>query len=254
MSKKRVLLIVEGEKSEPKLFRKLFEEYGLDVEYEIYTYGTTIHELYERMFAKGDPDDLSLLSVLKERENDPDKLKMLDGDYSDVLLVFDYDPHDNRFNSEGLKEMLAFFGESTDEGKLYLNYPMVEACKHFKSLPVDERFLDRFVSLSDVRTYKRTVGQEACCQNYERDFNKALFDAAILMTVEKIYRINGSLIGGKGFAELCFSADLEEVLERQNAYLADEGKIYVLGTSLMFIPDYSTELVSVDGVSRQVGK
>lgn len=67
MSRKRILLIVEGKKQEVSLFRALFACYRLDLEYEIFPYGTNIYELYERMFADGAQDDLTLLGVLKER-------------------------------------------------------------------------------------------------------------------------------------------------------------------------------------------
>lgn len=73
MSRKQVLLIVEGEKQEIKLFRVLFECYGLDIGYEIVSYNTNIYELYERMFSDGFQDDLSLLGVLKERASQVDK-------------------------------------------------------------------------------------------------------------------------------------------------------------------------------------
>lgn len=67
MSRKRILLVVEGKKQEVSLFRALFARYRLDLEYEIFPYGTNIYELYERMFADGAQDDLTLLGVLKER-------------------------------------------------------------------------------------------------------------------------------------------------------------------------------------------
>lgn len=46
--------------------------------------------------------------------------------------------------------MSDYFSESTDEGKLYINYPMVEACKHFKDIPDDE-YITRAVSIDDIR-------------------------------------------------------------------------------------------------------
>lgn len=67
MSRKRILLVVEGKKQEVSLFRALFACYRLDLEYEIFPYGTNIYELHERMFTDGAQDDLTLLGVLKER-------------------------------------------------------------------------------------------------------------------------------------------------------------------------------------------
>lgn len=100
MSRKQVLLIVEGIKQEIKLFQALFRCYGLDIGYEIVSYNTNIYELYERMFSDGFQDDLSLLGVLKERASEEDKW-LFDQDYSDVLLVFDYEPQDNRSHLHG---------------------------------------------------------------------------------------------------------------------------------------------------------
>lgn len=119
MSRKRILLIVEGKKQEVSLFRALFACYRLDLEYEISPYGTNIYELYERMFADGAQDDLTLLGVLKERAPAEDRW-LFDQNYSDVLLVFDYEPQDNRFSPERLAEMQRYFNESTDNGKLYV--------------------------------------------------------------------------------------------------------------------------------------
>ena len=103
MSRKQVLLIVEGIKQEIKLFQALFRCYGLDIGYEIVSYNTNIYELYERMFSDGFQDDLSLLGVLKERASEEDKW-LFDQDYSDVLLVFDYELQDNRFSPARLEE------------------------------------------------------------------------------------------------------------------------------------------------------
>ena len=63
MSRKSILLIVEGAKQEKALFRALLASYQLDLEYEIYSYGTNIYELYEKMFSDGMQDELSLLGA-----------------------------------------------------------------------------------------------------------------------------------------------------------------------------------------------
>ena len=67
MSRKKILLVVEGAKQEVKLFNALFACYEPDLDYEIVSYGTNIYELYERMFSEGIQDELFLLGVLKER-------------------------------------------------------------------------------------------------------------------------------------------------------------------------------------------
>ena len=96
MSRKRILLVVEGKKQEVSLFRALFACYRLDLEYEIFPYGTNIYELYERMFADGAQDDLTLLGVLKERAPAEDRW-LFDQNYSDVLLFLIMNPRTTGF-------------------------------------------------------------------------------------------------------------------------------------------------------------
>lgn len=46
--------------------------------------------------------------------------------------------------------MANYFTESTNMGKLYLNYPMVEAFYHMESIP-DENFNKYIVTLDDLK-------------------------------------------------------------------------------------------------------
>ena len=240
MSRKSILLIVEGAKQEKALFRALLACYQLDLEYEIYSYGTNIYELYEKMFSDGMQDELSLLGVLKERAAAGDRW-LFDQDYSDILLVFDYDPQDDRFSPERLETMQDFFNESTDNGKLYVNYPMVEACKHFLKMP-DAEFINRMVDLDDVSRYKQIVGNASRYQSFERDFKKPDIDMLIAKTAAKAQLLSGHEPRSE-HEYCCNDIDHAAILRIQNEALRSRQKIWVLGTCLLFIPDYSTELV-----------
>lgn len=240
MSRKSILLIVEGAKQEKALFRALLACYQLDLEYEIYSYGTNIYELYEKMFSDGMQDELSLLGVLKERAAAGDRW-LFDQDYSDILLVFDYDPQDDRFSPERLETMQDFFNESTDNGKLYVNYPMVEACKHFLKMP-DAEFINRMVDLDDVSRYKQIVGNASRYQSFERDFKKPDIDMLIAETAAKAQLLSGHEPRSE-HEYCCNDIDHAAILRIQNEALRSRQKIWVLGTCLLFIPDYSTELV-----------
>ena len=123
-NKTKILLIVEGAKREVELVEKLLQEYKVKVEREIYVYGTNIYELYEKVFLgnEDEMDSIDLLQKLKEKDsNNP----ILDEKFSDIILIFDYDPQDNRYSEERIKLMLDYFSESTENGKLYINYPML---------------------------------------------------------------------------------------------------------------------------------
>ena len=66
------------------------------------------------------------------------KDKRLDTLFSQVFLFFDYD-FQNRIGAQKvnniLDEMLDFFDDETENGKLYINYPMIESLKYTKEIP-----------------------------------------------------------------------------------------------------------------------
>lgn len=240
---RKILLVVEGTRAEPRLVERLLQVYGLDVRYEVVSYDTNIHVLYNDMFSEGeDADMLSLTEVLKEREADPEKRAILEEDYSDTLLVFDYEPQDSCFDPEHLLEMQAHFNESTDEGKLFINYPMVEACRHFRCLP-DPDFLERAVGADDeVCRYKELVGGETCRQNVKK-LSREDLDAIISMTMRKALHICGEEYDSKNPRLMYDRLSLIGVLHKQNEQLAEKRSVWVLGTCLLFICDYAIGLV-----------
>jgi len=134
-NKSKILILVEGAKTDLKLMKHLLSIYGITNDHEIVSYNSKIYALYEEMFHDNDPESMDLLQVLKERESDPERKKIFDQFYSDILLIFDLDPQDQDFSATKIKEMLTHFNESTEYGKLYLNYPMVEAFYHMSSIP-----------------------------------------------------------------------------------------------------------------------
>jgi hypothetical protein len=152
-AKRSILLITEGQRAEPALVRRALAAYGFDAAYEIVPYGANIHDLYARLFADGQDDSVELLGVLKEKERaagNAQALELLNRDYTDVLLLFDFDPHDNRYNAAQLLALARRFSQSTDEGKLYVSFPMLEAYKHLCALP-DAAFFERRVVGSVLR-------------------------------------------------------------------------------------------------------
>ena len=83
MNKKtpKILMIVEGAKTDVRLMTHLLEVYGIIQNHEIVSYNTNIYTLYREMFADGDPYSMDILHILKARENDKNKKKIFDEVY-----------------------------------------------------------------------------------------------------------------------------------------------------------------------------
>lgn len=154
MGKSKILVIVEGAKTDVNLMKRLLNIYGISETHKIISYNTNIYTLYNQLPDDYDEyEDFDLLQLLKERESDQSKLDLLNERYSDILLIFDLDPQDPQFKPEKIIKMANYFTESTNMGKLYLNYPMVEAFYHMESI-LDENFNKYIVTLDDLKDKK----------------------------------------------------------------------------------------------------
>lgn len=78
-------------------------------------------------------------------------------------MFFDYDGHSSLADDNKLLELLEFFKEETDKGKLYISYPMVESLKHicdfntFKDLAVECKLNIRYKSVVASDSLKELI-------------------------------------------------------------------------------------------------
>lgn len=242
-SKKKILVLVEGAHTDVRLMEHLFHIYSLDADYEVIPYCTNIYALYNDMFRDGDPDSMDLLQVLKGRERNPKNRDLLDAQYTDVLLIFDLDPQDSGFSDERILSMMRYFSESSDMGKLYINYPMVESFYHMKSIP-DPDFFQYAATIDELRAraYKARVHSE----NRNHDYSKYAVDReecniVITQNLEKARLITGDK--DRTLEEKSIPPRGESILEKQLALLKHERCVSVLCTSVFFIPEYNPRLI-----------
>jgi hypothetical protein len=137
-----ILFVFEGAEREPRIFRTLERLFFGEGECIVCSFGNNIYELYRQLQElDGDGD---IVSVLRENKADGLPVGVLSSDFSEIYLFFDYDFQNENHTLEEmnrrLKEMLALFDNETDNGKLYVSYPMVESLCYTKELPDDHFF------------------------------------------------------------------------------------------------------------------
>ena len=128
----KTLFVFEGAKREPAIFKTLESVFFKKTERILCVYGTSFLDLYERM--RSSDFELDIVSILKEKFQDSEESPFTSedkvSDFAQVFLFFDYDcqqidVHDEKalttFNCQ-LGELLEYFDDETDHGKLYINY------------------------------------------------------------------------------------------------------------------------------------
>lgn len=156
-----ILFILEGKNPDLKLYKTMMKVCGADEDSVALVYGCNIDALYHDMLELGEGADI--VGLLKEKyftdpSSDSYKLLSRSDQIAEIYLVFDYDFHDVKRTPEELndqlKRLLDFFKEETDHGKLYINYPMVEAIKYTKEL-IDPEYYQYCVSREECRSFKK---------------------------------------------------------------------------------------------------
>lgn len=153
------VFIVEGEAREPLIIDNISKVFFRNVKFKIITLpaGQNIYMLWKKL--KEDDFDTDIIEVLREENKEIEQqLAGLErDDFSEIYLFFDYDGHQNNLgeseSEDVIKQMLNSFDNETENGKLYISYPMVEALRDFEEGQCG-REGDCFVAIEEGDNYK----------------------------------------------------------------------------------------------------
>lgn len=134
------LFVFEGGKTE-NVFYKSLEKHLLGKKFATTcVFGADIYYLYRELKPANDAGfDEDIFSVLKTQSVANSQLlagRSKDS-FAGVFLFFDYDAHatladkGEKLGDEKIIEMLEFFDNDTENGMLFISYPMVEAIRHY---------------------------------------------------------------------------------------------------------------------------
>ena len=184
MSSAKVLFVLEGEQPEGNTLARLqraFPEELADLSEDLveYVYSSHIYGLYNKL--KEDDGFSDVIEVLKELYPKDEALqKTKREDISQVFLFFDLDIHKQPIEKscDQLNELVQFFDNETENGKLFLSYPMAEAiniCDVENGLMSDDRKLfdiDQCVNdgfkhfANDLNRDSRNICRANCRENW----------------------------------------------------------------------------------------
>ena len=153
-------------------------------------------------------------------------------DISEIFLFFDYDFQNSQLSLEEInrrvEEMLALFDDETDNGKLYINYPMIESIRYTKELPDDA-----YVGY--------TVGREAC-----KDFKRLACEFSAYDSLDHLLFKDGETPAKEKYLKL---KDNWEYLRTMNVCKAN-----LLTTGLYTMPREKSDICQLAIFSNQVMK
>ena len=235
--------IVEGEAREPQIIDNISTVFFTHANFKIITLpaGENIYMLWKKL--KEDDFDTDIIEVL--RESNDDISNQLGGlsrdDFTEVYLFFDYDTHQTNLGKEddadAVKQMLESFDNETENGKLYISYPMVEALRDFRPGICGDR-ATCFVSINDMKDYKNASAVRAVnpqFKEYDYDIWKGVIDV-FAMRISCLFGLAETI----EYADYSMEIDPYEVYMREVNETKREG-VFVLSAFPEFLVDYFGE-------------
>lgn len=251
-----ILFVFEGAKREPDLFRAIETLFFQDKQNFVCSFGNNIYELYNELQSfEGDGD---IVSILKERyqgqKDSPFTDDAKSSDFSEIYLIFDYDFQNKNLplevmNSQ-IEEMLDLFDDETDNGRLYINYPMVEAIRYTKTLPdsdywtyvvsrkecTDSPFKSIADSFSDYKSLDfLTLSTRRAAT--EKEIRSRL-DNWRLLIVQNVSKANYICSGENEMPEDKDAVSQNAIFDAQKEYLISSESVSILSAFPLFLFDY----------------
>ena len=133
--------------------------------------------------------------------------------------------------------MLKFFNNETENGKLYISYPMIEAFYHINSIP-DPEYINRTVDIDLIansgREYKALVSSESCFK--KNNIKKDQYIEIIKENYNKAIKIIG---------QETEEIDYLKILLYEINCVNERKYIVVLSTLPMFITDNYNDVLII---------
>lgn len=233
-------VIVEGEVREPQVIDNISKIFFSHGSFKIITLpaGENIYMLWKKL--KADDFDTDIIEVL--REGNKGIRKQLMGlsrdDFSEVYLFFDYDAQQKNLGKEDdgnvINQMLKSFDNETENGKLYINYPMVEALRDFEK-GICGQPGNCFVAIDELGVYKNISSSRSYnlhFRDYDFDTWKEIIDVFAM-------RVSCLL----GHADVVSYEQYSEVASPCNIYFFEEketnkNRVFILSAFPEFLVDY----------------
>lgn len=168
MSNPVKLFIVEGEHRDYRFVNELTRCFFSRGKHDSRIINLPASQNLYMLYQKLAEDDFETDIVEILRDSVPSAKAILEGvcrqDIDEVFMFFDYDVHQNNIPEEVspksvLEKLIAFFDNETEQGKLYISYPMVEALYDYQDSECLS-FSNCYTLIDDVKKYKDISGKD----------------------------------------------------------------------------------------------
>lgn len=174
MNKERIAIITEGDVREIEVFESIKNIFFQAEKVDVISFpaGENIYMLWKQL--KKDSFQTDIIELIREQNEKASEIieNYSRDDFSEVYLFFDYDGHQNNLTDEEdaekvLEQMLHTFNNETENGLLYINYPMVESVRDYNENDCSAQ-TKCYLSIDELSNYKKLSAGNVYHNNFSK--------------------------------------------------------------------------------------
>ena len=235
----QTLFIVEGHHEKNELFKliiEIFPELSITEE-NIHIFGTNIYQLYQKIQEEygeewDDPsNDVDLPFVLNKYDSQRFGSIGRKRNYKNIFLIFDYEAQDPNFSIYKIQQLQKYFSDVTNNGQLYINYPMVESYFDLE-INNDLQFLNKYLNkIVTGQEYKASVKNNELYKVFQVPFIipnrlESIADISAILQYNIVSKIL-NCCSSESLKEICNELNLDDKKKKNlNCYLDKNFKTY----------------------------
>ena len=235
----QTLFIVEGHHEKNELFKliiEIFPELSITEE-NIHIFGTNIYQLYQKIQEEygeewDDPsNDVDLPFVLNKYDSQRFESIGRKRNYKNIFLIFDYEAQDPNFSIYKIQQLQKYFSDVTNNGQLYINYPMVESYFDLE-INNDLQFLNKYLNkIVTGKEYKASVKNNELYKVFQVPFIipnrlESIADISAILQYNIVSKIL-NCCSSESLKEICNELNLDDKKKKNlNCYLDKNFKTY----------------------------
>lgn len=237
---KVILCVTEGEKTEVKIIPQLQKHFMTQDKLEIISFEAEIYQFYRQIKEEILSKYVDTFAILQERHPEhPIFQEYNRSDIAEIYLFFDYDGHATQANDQAIIDMLSYFNDETDMGKLYISYPMIEAFKDPLLNPPSH--IPKKSLISSGSQYKKIVNQQQTNQNFHKigSLQKSDWEQQLILHLKTGHFITQQLFTLPDYKTVSSTLNQPSIFYHQKTQYIDTTKeIAILSVIPFFLVEY----------------
>ena len=243
---KQIAVVVEGDRTEIGYWKAIERAFFSNEQIQVIRlpFGKNLYMLWKKM--QEDDFETDIIEVIKERFKEVGKkLEPYNrDDFQEVYLFFDYDPHQHNLDDYGehpeevIAQMLQAFDNETENGKLYISYPMSEALRDITDMSCVPNS-HCLISIDELKqqSYKSLSGEKNQF-NYFRSYTEQIWDMILAIFLKRCACLFKCEEDSELLAWFKSRITPDFVYRREREIFTTRGRVFVLSAFPEFLLDY----------------